>query len=156
MRMAAFSSSYAEVVAAPRCCFVKRVVGLAGSPSFTTRPAPPFSVPGCLNLPNGRLRWGGGSVEPLGASSAGKLLVEVYAADRQLCRLRRCRETAAKIYLLGWSGGSQCALNDKAADLLHKLQPATYQRNWLPEVPLTPPPPSPGRGGMRATGDTKW
>ncbi len=32
MRMAAFSSSYDEVKAASRCCFVGRVVGLAGSP----------------------------------------------------------------------------------------------------------------------------
>ncbi len=45
MRMAAFSSSYDEVKAAPRCCFVRRVVGLAGSPSVTTNPAPSFSVP---------------------------------------------------------------------------------------------------------------
>ncbi len=45
MRMAAFSSSYDEVIAAPRCCFVRRVVGLAGSPFVTTIPAPPFSVP---------------------------------------------------------------------------------------------------------------
>ncbi len=37
MRMAAFSS--------PRCCFVMRVVGLAGSPSVTTIPTPPLSVP---------------------------------------------------------------------------------------------------------------
>ncbi len=40
MRMAAFSSSYDEVIAAPRCCFVRRVVGLAGSPSVTTIPTP--------------------------------------------------------------------------------------------------------------------
>ncbi len=39
MRMAAFSSSYDEVKAAPL------VVGLAGSPSVTTIPAPPLSVP---------------------------------------------------------------------------------------------------------------
>ncbi len=45
MRMTAFSSPYDEVIAAPRCCFVRRVVGLAGSPSVTTIPAPPFSVP---------------------------------------------------------------------------------------------------------------
>ncbi len=45
MRMAAFSSSYDEVVAAPRCCFERRVGGLAGSPSVTTIPAAPFSVP---------------------------------------------------------------------------------------------------------------
>ncbi len=30
MRMVAFSSSYNEVVVTPRCCFVRRVVGLAG------------------------------------------------------------------------------------------------------------------------------
>ncbi len=45
MSMATFSSSYDEVVAAPRCCFVKKVVGLAGSPSVTTIPMPPRSVP---------------------------------------------------------------------------------------------------------------
>ncbi len=45
MHMAAFSSSYDEVKAALRCCFVRRVVGLAGSPSVATIPARPFSVP---------------------------------------------------------------------------------------------------------------
>ncbi len=45
MRMAAFSSSYDEVMAAPRCCVVKRIVGLAGSPSVTTISARPLSVP---------------------------------------------------------------------------------------------------------------
>ncbi len=44
-RMTAFSSSYDEVIAVPRCCFVRRVVGLAGCTSVTTIPAPPFSVP---------------------------------------------------------------------------------------------------------------
>ncbi len=44
-RIAAFSSSYNEVIAAPRCCFVRRVVGMIGSPSLTTISAPPFSVP---------------------------------------------------------------------------------------------------------------
>ncbi len=45
MRMAAFSSSYDEVKAAPCCCFVRRVVGWAGSPSVTTILVPPFRVP---------------------------------------------------------------------------------------------------------------
>ncbi len=45
MRKAAFSSSYDEVKVALCCCFVRRVVGLAGSPSVTTIPAPLLSVP---------------------------------------------------------------------------------------------------------------
>ncbi len=45
MHMAAFSSSYDEEVAAPRCSFVKRVVGSVGSLSVTTIPTPPLSVP---------------------------------------------------------------------------------------------------------------
>ncbi len=45
MRKAAFSSSYDEVMAAPRCCVVKRIVGLAGSPFVTTISARSLSVP---------------------------------------------------------------------------------------------------------------
>ncbi len=45
LRMAAFSSLYDEVIAAPRCCFVRRGVVLAGSPLVTTIPAPAFSIP---------------------------------------------------------------------------------------------------------------
>ncbi len=40
--MTAFSASYDEVIAAPRGCFVMRVVGL--EPSVTTIPLPPRSV----------------------------------------------------------------------------------------------------------------
>ncbi len=45
MRMAAFSSSYNEVIAAPHCCVVMRVVGLVGSTSVSTIPVPQFSAP---------------------------------------------------------------------------------------------------------------
>ncbi len=45
MCMATFSPSYDEVIAAPRCCFESRVVGLAESPSVTTISTPRFSVP---------------------------------------------------------------------------------------------------------------
>ncbi len=45
MQMAAFSLSYDEVIAAPRCWFVRRVVGLAGPPFFANIPAPSLSVP---------------------------------------------------------------------------------------------------------------
>ncbi len=45
MRTAAFSLSYDEIVAVPCCCFVGRLVGLAGSPSVATVPTPPPSVP---------------------------------------------------------------------------------------------------------------
>ncbi len=41
----AFSSSYDEVIAAPRCCFVRRIVEMTGSPSVTIVLAPPLSAP---------------------------------------------------------------------------------------------------------------
>ncbi len=47
MRIAVSFTLYDEVVAAPRCCFVRRVVWLSGSPPVTTILEPPFinSVP---------------------------------------------------------------------------------------------------------------
>ncbi len=45
MRIFAFSSSYDEAIAAPCCCFIRRVVALLGSPSVATIPEPPISVP---------------------------------------------------------------------------------------------------------------
>ncbi len=45
MLVAAFSSSHDEVIAAPRCCFVRKVVGLAGPFSVGPIPTPLFSVP---------------------------------------------------------------------------------------------------------------
>ncbi len=39
-----FYSSYGEVTPVSRYCFVRMVMGLAGSSSATTIPAPPFSV----------------------------------------------------------------------------------------------------------------
>ncbi len=42
------------------------------------------------------------------------------------------------------------AFNDQAGDLLHRLQPAIYQRNWLTWLPLTLP--SPALGKIQATG----
>ncbi len=45
MGIAAFSSSYDEVIAASRICIVRRGEELTGSPSVTTIPAPPFCVP---------------------------------------------------------------------------------------------------------------
>ncbi len=47
----------------------------------------------------------------LWASSAGTFLVAVCAADGQLDGLSRRRESAAKICLLGWYGGSRCAFS---------------------------------------------
>ncbi len=39
---------------------------------------------------------------------------------------------------------------DKTGDLLHRFQPAIYQRNWLTGLPLTPP--YPDLGKTQATG----
>ncbi len=41
----AFSLSSAEEIAAVRSCFARMVMGLAGSPSVNTSPAPSLSAP---------------------------------------------------------------------------------------------------------------
>ncbi len=43
-RVVAFSTSYNEVIATGRYCFVRMAFGLVGCPSMATIPVPPLSV----------------------------------------------------------------------------------------------------------------
>ncbi len=54
MLIAAFPSSYDDVIVPPLCCFMRKIVGLTGSTSVTTIPVPPFSVPAIAESSIGR------------------------------------------------------------------------------------------------------